>query len=137
MTTTNSQTGNVSGVCYSTRTSITPPSYKGKKSADVHLQTQRPGPGISVNTAKYLGVDLSNNLSWNSHKDRTANKANSMLGFLCRNLRINNSDTKAAVYMTLVRFRISIEPILPQAKENRNGAETGSKVCYKQPAQRK
>ena len=33
----------------------------------------------AVNTAKYLGVDLSNNLSWNCHIDRTAKKANSML----------------------------------------------------------
>ena len=57
----------------------------------------------AVNTAKYLGVDLSNNLSWNSHIDRTAKKANSMLGFLRRNLRINNSDTKTAAYKTLVR----------------------------------
>ena len=57
----------------------------------------------AVNTAKYLGVDLSNNLSWNSHIDRTTKKANSMLGFLRRNLRVNNSDTKAAAYKTLVR----------------------------------
>ena len=57
----------------------------------------------AVITAKYqyLGVDLSNNLSWNSHIDRTAKKANSMLGFLCRNLRINNSDTKAAAYKSM------------------------------------
>ena len=57
----------------------------------------------AVNTAKCLGVDLSNNLSWNSHIDRATKKANSMLGFLCRNLRINNSYTKAAAYKTLVR----------------------------------
>ena len=57
----------------------------------------------AVNTAKYLGVDLSNNLSWNNHIDRTTKKAYSMLGFLRRNLRINNSDTKAAAYKTLVR----------------------------------
>ena len=57
----------------------------------------------AVNTAKYLGVDLSNNLSWNSHIDRTTKKANSMLGFLRRNLRVNSSDTKAAAYKTLVR----------------------------------
>ena len=57
----------------------------------------------AVNTAKYLGVDLSNNLSWNSHIDRTAKKANSMLGFLRRNLCINNSDTKTAAYKTLVQ----------------------------------
>ena len=47
----------------------------------------------AVNTAKYVGVDLSNNLSWNSHIDWTAKKANSMLGFPLRNIRINNSDT--------------------------------------------
>ena len=55
----------------------------------------------AVNTAKYLGVDLSNNLSRNSHIDRTAKKANNMLGFLRRNLlRINNSDS------TLVRLNL-------------------------------
>ena len=57
----------------------------------------------SVKTVKYLGVDLSYNLSWNSHIDRTAKKANNMLGFLRRNLRVNNRDTKAAAYKTLVR----------------------------------
>ena len=46
---------------------------------------------------------MSNNLSWNSHIHRTAKKANSMLGFLRMNLRINNSDTKTAAYKTLVR----------------------------------
>ena len=56
-----------------------------------------------ISTAKYLGVDLSSNLSRNSHIDRTAKKANSMLEFLRRNLRINNSDTKIAAYKTLVQ----------------------------------
>ena len=54
-------------------------------------------------SGRYLGVDLSNNLLWNSHIDRTAKKANSMLGFLQRNLHINNSDTMTAAYKTLVR----------------------------------
>ena len=64
------------------------------------------GQGLeAVNTAKYLGVDLSNNLSWNNHIDRTAKKANSMLGFLRRNICINNRNTKAAAaaYKELVR----------------------------------
>ena len=34
-----------------------------------------------------------------------------MLVFLCRNLRVNNSDTKAAVYKILVWLRISIGSI--------------------------
>ena len=32
-----------------------------------------------VNTAKYIGVDLSSNISWNSHIDQTTKKTNSML----------------------------------------------------------
>lgn len=53
--------------------------------------------------SKYLGVDISSNLSWNSHIDRIVKKGNSMLGFLQRNLRINNRETKASAYYSIVR----------------------------------
>ena len=53
--------------------------------------------------SKYLGVDLTASLTWNTHIDRVVKKGNSMLGFLQRNLRINNQDTKASAYFTLVR----------------------------------
>ena len=56
-----------------------------------------------VATTKYLGVDLSSNLLLKDHIDRVVKKANCTLGFLRRNLRISNSDTKAAAYSTLVR----------------------------------
>ena len=56
-----------------------------------------------LSTSKYLGVDLSSNLEWKEHIDRTVKKANSELGFLGRNLRINNVDTKSSAYITLVR----------------------------------
>lgn len=56
-----------------------------------------------VPTAKYLGVDLSSDLQWKDHIDRAVKKANSVLGFLQRNLRINNSDTKTAAYTMMVR----------------------------------
>ena len=49
-----------------------------------------------VTTAKYLRVDMSNNLLWKDHIDRIVKKANCTLGFLRRNLRISNTDTKAA-----------------------------------------
>ena len=52
--------------------------------------------------SKYLGVDLTASLSWNTNIDRIVKKGNSMLGFLQRNLRINNQDTKASAYLTLV-----------------------------------
>ena len=57
----------------------------------------------TADTTKYLGVDLSHDLSWNHHIDRTVKKANSMLGFLKRNLRITSQETKSAAYFTLVR----------------------------------
>ena len=55
-----------------------------------------------LSTSKYLGVDLSSNLDWKVHIDRTVKKTSSVLGFLRRNLRINNGETKSSAYVTLV-----------------------------------
>ena len=52
--------------------------------------------------SKYLGVDLTAGLSWNTHIDRVVKKGNNMQGFLQRNLRINNQYTKASAYFSLV-----------------------------------
>ena len=52
---------------------------------------------------KYLGVELQSSLSWNRHIDQTVKKANSMLGFLRRNLRVNSEQTKATAYCSMVR----------------------------------
>ena len=57
-------------------------------------------------TSKYLGVDLQNNLSWNQHVSRVTKKANSMLGFLRRNLRKASEETKAQAYMSMVQSNI-------------------------------
>ena len=46
--------------------------------------------------SKYLGIDITSNLSWNPHLDRIVKKGNSMLGFLQRNLRVNSRETKAS-----------------------------------------
>ena len=56
-----------------------------------------------VTTAKYLGVDMSNNLLWKVHIDCIVKKANCMLGFLQTNLQISNTDTKAAAYSALLQ----------------------------------
>ena len=78
--------------------------------------------------SKYLGVDLTASLPWSTHIDRIVKKGNSMLGFLQRNLRINNQDTKASVLLH------SVESInTSQAKHKieiiRDGAEEGSTLC--------
>jgi hypothetical protein len=53
--------------------------------------------------SKYLGVYISQNLSWNHHIDTITKKANSTLGFLRRNLQIRNQDVKGMAYKSLVR----------------------------------
>ena len=52
---------------------------------------------------KYLGVEVQSSLSWNRHIDQTVKKANSMLGFLRRNLRVNSEQTKATACCSMVR----------------------------------
>ena len=55
---------------------------------------------------KYLGVDQQSTLSWKLHIDRISKKANSMLGFLRRNLRSCSEDTKAKAYYSMVRSNL-------------------------------
>ena len=57
-------------------------------------------------STNYLGVDLQSSLSWKTHIDRISKKANSMLGFLRRNLRSCKEDTKANAYFTMVRSNL-------------------------------
>ena len=54
-----------------------------------------------VNTAKYLGVLLSNDLFWSPHMDNTARRANQKLGFICRNLRGSPITYKCLAYTSL------------------------------------
>ena len=56
-----------------------------------------------VPTAKYLGVNISNNLSWTPHVDYIVKKANQQLGFLRRNLRGSPVSSKYLAYTSLVR----------------------------------
>ncbi|MCG7874753.1 MAG: hypothetical protein JAY78_00305 [Candidatus Thiodiazotropha taylori] len=52
---------------------------------------------------KYLGVTISDNLTWNAHVDATTKKANNSLAFLRRNLASCPKDVKAQSYQSLVR----------------------------------
>ncbi|KAI8520508.1 hypothetical protein Bbelb_002620 [Branchiostoma belcheri] len=60
-------------------------------------------PLAKVSKAKYLGVTITSNLSWNSHVDNVTAKANRTLGMLRRNLRIASVEAKQRAYMALVR----------------------------------
>ena len=73
------------------------------------IQTDYTLKGIKLTedqTSKYLGVDLQADLAWASHIDRVTKKANSMLGFLRRNLRNTSQETKTRAFNSLVRSNL-------------------------------
>ena len=57
----------------------------------------------SVSSAKYLGVTISDDLSWSTHIDNITKGANQTLCFLKRNIRVHNKDLKSVAYKALVR----------------------------------
>ena len=56
--------------------------------------------------AKYLGVGISKDLSWNTHINRISTNANRTLGFLKRNIKTKNTAIRTAAYQTLVRPQV-------------------------------
>ena len=56
-----------------------------------------------VDSSKYLGVNISRNLSWKRHIDITCKKANQTLAFLQRNIRTCPREVKVQCYQTYVR----------------------------------
>jgi hypothetical protein len=56
-----------------------------------------------VKNAKYLGLNIGHNLSWNHHIGTVIKKANNINAFLRRNISSCPSKIKAQCYTTLVR----------------------------------
>ena len=56
-----------------------------------------------VDSATYLDVELSSNLTWANHINKTCHKANRQLAFLRRNLPISRTQVKETAYKGLVR----------------------------------
>ena len=73
-----------------------------KKTPILHSYSLHGHTLSSVPQIKYLGVNISQDLKWNSHINSTSSKANQTLGFLKRNLRINSSTVKEKAYKSLV-----------------------------------
>ena len=57
----------------------------------------------AVTSARFMGVDISSGMSWNSHIDRITGKANSTLGFLKRNIKTKQPMVREVAYNTLVQ----------------------------------
>ena len=54
----------------------------------------------------YLGVELSDNLKYNTHIDNITGKASQTLGFIKRNLKSCPTTVKDRAYQTLVRPKL-------------------------------
>ena len=77
---------------------------------------------------KYLGVTVHHKLSWNEHICNIVKKANSSIGsigFLRRNLQIQQKHIKSNAYKTLVRPQIEYASTVwdPFTQENQNKIE--------------
>ena len=76
----------------------------------------------TVSHAKYLGITISNDLSWHRHICDIAKKANSILHLISRNLRSCPRAARIIAYTTLVRPKIEYSSAVwsPHIKEDVN-----------------
>jgi len=74
--------------------------------SDYHIK------GCTINSCKYLGVNITYNLSWNKHIANIVSKAHSVCGFLQRNLRQYSSSVKAKAYFASVRPTVEYTSVI-------------------------
>ena len=60
----------------------------------------------NVQSAKYLGITITDNMDWGQHVSEISSKATKTLGFLRRNLAFAPRSTKEVAYKTLVRPKL-------------------------------
>ena len=98
----------------------------------------------NVQSAKYLGITVSDNMDWGQHISEISSKATKTLGFLCRNLAFAPSNTKEVAYKTLVRTKITrvcsihLEPLLKTSDlSDRESSEDSSPLDLQKMAKHK
>ena len=57
----------------------------------------------SVDSARYLGVDIASDLNFSQHVNRTTSNASTSLGYLKRNVKTKHSGIREAAYITIFR----------------------------------
>ena len=80
----------------------------------------------TTNTAKYPGIHIHSTLNWNSHINKTAQRANTTSAFLHRNTHTCPRKTKHLAYTTLVRPILEYASIIwdPHTASNIHKLET-------------
>ena len=73
-----------------------------------------------VKSCKYLGLTITNDLSWNEHTANTRNKAARTLGVIRRNLGPCSQEVKAKAYEALVRPQLEYATAAWNPHTNRN-----------------
>ena len=83
-------------------------------------------PIKQVTSTKSLGVTIDKHLHWNEHISKITSKANTVRGFLQRNLKKCSIDTKSLCYRSLVRPILEYTCVVwsPYFKNNINKLET-------------
>ena len=75
-----------------------------KRIKKIHASYTLEGTALeNVESFKYLGVTITNDLRWNTHVSNICTKANRTLGYLRRNLYACPQEVKEAAYKGLVR----------------------------------
>ena len=97
----------------------------------LHNQTLK-----NVQSAKYLGITISDNMDWGQHISEISSKATKTLGFLRRNLAFAPRSTKEVAYKTLVRPKLEYSaPIWgPYSKLKINQVEKDKRTAALGPA---
>ena len=74
----------------------------------------------SVTSARYLGVDISSNLTWKAHVDRITGNENRTVGSIGRNIKTKMSKVHETAYHSLVRPQLEYASAVwdPNHKKN-------------------
>ena len=78
-------------------------SRKHKKISNQYILHSQPIEHVDTATYLAIGVELSEDLTWSKHINKTTRKANRKLSFVRRNLQISSEKIKEAAYKGLVR----------------------------------
>ena len=100
---------------------------KGKRIKKIHVSYTLEGTVLeNVESIKYLGVIIANDLRWNTNVSNICTNTNRTLGFLRRNLYACPQEVNEAAYKGLVR------PVLDYSGSVRDPSDVGIETVHRQ-----